>query len=470
MPQLSACVTHNKAENNTGVLSRVALALRAFCVSVSESPASFNNHIGVPLTALGMSLESDAAVFEVGMSGQGEIRTLSALLGANVRVLTDIQPAHLAGCASQDIAGVLQEKLQLFEAVRPTDVLVCHAANTAVWRHVAAQLGSTAGELTGANEPARQLQQPLWAFGTEESVTSSTLAQMMATLAAPVILAVDITFELQLQGTAWAPKTTFVLQYLHENRACRFGADHAPVDTAGVPVCVHALGRQNAVNAAAAVATVCAWMHRRNALAQHRFGAASAAPEAVTASVFRTLAARHWPEQWEPAAGRMKLHQLSENALLLDDTYNANPASVREALHTLQHVQCTPCRAMRKLVLLGEMAELGGSAGKYHEQVALAVADLHSVTVVLWGPLWGSVGADVRVLQDNVVWFPDLGQLEAVIKYVMLWLGSPGTCKEMQVVLLKGSRCQRLERVVQALRKSCEASRTTATPIESWVR
>lgn len=109
---------------------QVASALHFYFRSVHQAPGSYNNHIGVPLTALSTPRDSLAAVFEFGTSGPGEIKALSKLINPKVRVITDIQPAHLHGL--KGISGVAQEKLQLFETALEGDHLVFNAMNSAV--------------------------------------------------------------------------------------------------------------------------------------------------------------------------------------------------------------------------------------------------------------------------------------------------------------------------------------------------
>lgn len=78
----------------------------------------------------------------------------------------------------------------------------------------------------------------------------------------------------------------------------------------------------------------------------------------------------------ESLEGRGKLHHITLNTgislTLVDDSYNASPASMRAAIDTLSTL--TPKHKGRRLMLLGDMLELGGESKEYH--VALA-KDLH---------------------------------------------------------------------------------------------
>lgn len=119
-------------ENMNTIDLQIAAALRLHCTAVHEAPGSFNNHVGVPLTALSLPSEAQAAVFEFGTNSHGEIEALSQLVQPDVRVVTEIQPAHLAGLTS--VSGVAKEKLMLFRTAQADDLLIFNAANSQVWQ------------------------------------------------------------------------------------------------------------------------------------------------------------------------------------------------------------------------------------------------------------------------------------------------------------------------------------------------
>lgn len=77
---------------------------------VHISPASFNNHWGVPLSLARLPKDADYAVFELGMSGKGEIAKLSAMVQPHVGIVTLIAPAHLGHFANlEEIAAAKAE-------------------------------------------------------------------------------------------------------------------------------------------------------------------------------------------------------------------------------------------------------------------------------------------------------------------------------------------------------------------------
>lgn len=171
--------------------------------------------------------------------------------------------------------------------------------------------------------------------------------------------------------------------------------------------------------------------HVRNALAAATCAlAAGVAPEAIA----RGLAA------FEPVAGRCRTQRLavgSQRCTLVDDSYNANPDSVRAAIDVLAELP-----APRWLVL-GDMGEVGAQALAFHDEV-LRYA-LHRGIEHLWlaGQWCARAAAGLAAPQGRVRAFDDA---EALATELCRHLPAEGGS-----VLVKGSRFMRMERVVQAL-------------------
>lgn len=87
--------------------------------NIVRSPRSFNSQLGVPLSVWGMGSENDLAIFEAGISRQGEMLALHKILQPSIGLITNIGEAHSDGFLS--IADKLKEKLSLFVGL---DVLV----------------------------------------------------------------------------------------------------------------------------------------------------------------------------------------------------------------------------------------------------------------------------------------------------------------------------------------------------------
>ncbi len=87
-----------------------------------QSPASFNNHLGVPLSLLEIEQQHEFAVLEMGASHRGEIRDLAGIAQPEVGVITAIGRAHLEGFGGID--GIIRGKGELLEALPPTGFAV----------------------------------------------------------------------------------------------------------------------------------------------------------------------------------------------------------------------------------------------------------------------------------------------------------------------------------------------------------
>jgi UDP-N-acetylmuramoyl-tripeptide--D-alanyl-D-alanine ligase len=131
--------------------------------------------------------------------------------------------------------------------------------------------------------------------------------------------------------------------------------------------------------------------------------------------------------------GRLQIRTASGGALLIDDSYNANPDSVRAAIDVLAS---TPGR---KILVLGDMGEIGGQAGQFHDEIG-GYAKSQGVDQLL------ALGEHSELSSRN---FGAGGRhfagIEALLAALQPELG-PDT-----VVLVKGSRFMRMERVADAI-------------------
>jgi len=80
------------------------------------SPASFNNHWGVPLTLARMPADTDFGIFEIGMNHENEIRPLVKLVAPDLVVVTRIAAAHLGHFVS--LEEIADAKSKIFEGLR----------------------------------------------------------------------------------------------------------------------------------------------------------------------------------------------------------------------------------------------------------------------------------------------------------------------------------------------------------------
>lgn len=131
-----------------------------------------------------------------------------------------------------------------------------------------------------------------------------------------------------------------------------------------------------------------------------------------------------------------------DGVVFADDTYNANPASVRAALAWLAGVTA----AGRKAVVLGDMLELGAASPAFHRDIGREVAKLRPELAVFVGTESRAGFEEAAESAGDPATVVHVGEAAEAARLLREWL-RPG-----DVVLVKGSRGMRLERVVAALR------------------
>ena len=175
-----------------------------------------------------------------------------------------------------------------------------------------------------------------------------------------------------------------------------------------VEVELHASGRHNVLNACAAAASALA---------------AGASLKAVA----RGLAA------FRPIGGRMQRLASSSGARLIDDSYNANPDSVRVAIDVLAAEPGT------KFLLLGDMGEVGERGAAFHEEIGRYARERGVDRLYALGDL-SRVAADA--FGKGARHFAAVEEMIAAARKEVV---------SNTTALVKGSRFMRMERVVQAL-------------------
>ena len=112
----------------------------------------------------------------------------------------------------------------------------------------------------------------------------------------------------------------------------------------------------------------------------HVYNAMAAAAAAVAAGIdHKTIS--EGLAAFRPFSGRMEMIKLHNGAFLLDDSYNANPASVREALMTLKDLKTHH----NGYVFLGDMLELGAEADEMHRKIGMLIATIGVNALFLQG-------------------------------------------------------------------------------------
>ncbi len=213
--------------------------------------------------------------------------------------------------------------------------------------------------------------------------------------------------------------------YAGSRRALTFGLDANPSVTCswqpqafGSHLTVTAQGQTFDINLAAA------GVHNvRNALA----ACAAALAIGIDAdAIVRGL------QSFAPVAGRLQKKQAANGALVIDDTYNANPDSVRAAIDVL-----ATAPAPRTLVL-GDMGEVGSEGVAFHQEIGTYARQRQIDQLFTLGTLARHAS---QAFGNEGRHFDDMDTLNAEVAHV------PSGAS----VLVKGSRFMQMERVVQRL-------------------
>lgn len=145
-------------------------------------------------------------------------------------------------------------------------------------------------------------------------------------------------------------------------------------------------------------------------------------------------------ERFEPIEGRSRLRTIGPWTVI-DDTYNASPLSVAAACRMLLDLELPGLG--RRMLVLGDMRELGETADEEHRRIGELAAKLKIDLVLACGNHADAVadGAE-RIGMDphRIAVAPDVETLKAVLD---CWL-EPG-----DVILVKGSRVMQMERIVE---------------------
>lgn len=91
-------------------------------------------------------------------------------------------------------------------------------------------------------------------------------------------------------------------------------------------------------------------------------------------------------EKFQSPDGRLKCHQLSERKMLIDDSYNANPASM---FSTIDVAHDLALGGKRVVLILGEMKELGEHSERYHHEIGAAAAASGAIVCIFVEPVAG---------------------------------------------------------------------------------
>ena len=137
-------------------------------------------------------------------------------------------------------------------------------------------------------------------------------------------------------------------------------------------------------------------------------------------------------EKFTGVAGRMQRRKGMKGAVLIDDTYNANPESVKAAISWLSSAKG------KTVLILGDMGELGADAEKLHGEIGVAAREAGIGALLTLGKL-SSIAAESFGRGEP---FTDADELSAKAASII---------DAETTVLVKGSRFMKMERIVEKL-------------------
>jgi UDP-N-acetylmuramoyl-tripeptide--D-alanyl-D-alanine ligase len=194
------------------------------------------------------------------------------------------------------------------------------------------------------------------------------------------------------------------------------------------------------VDAQATGASQTVALHYRLAIAgQHNVRNSWAAAACALAAGVPGATVERGLQAFVPVKGRSRAFALAlpgRSVTVVDDTYNANPDSVRAAIEVLRDLPGP------RLLVLGDMGEVGSQGPQFHAEAGTYAQQLGIERLLATGELSQSAVAAFNAAGGTAQHFADMDTLCAALNAALVTSAS---------VLVKGSRFMRMERAVAAL-------------------
>ncbi|MFN0191708.1 MAG: UDP-N-acetylmuramoylalanyl-D-glutamyl-2,6-diaminopimelate--D-alanyl-D-alanine ligase [Aestuariivirga sp.] len=353
-----AAVTGSVGKTSTKDALRLVLAAQA---ATHAAAASFNNHIGVPLTLARLPRDAAYAVFEVGMNHAGEIAPLARMIRPELALVTTVEAVHTEFFAD-GIDGVAAAKAEIFAAGGRVAVL---NRDNRFFERLAA-------------EARRRGFERIVGFGGDAAAEARLVDMRLDAGSTTVAAMIDgraISYRVGAPGRHWAMNSLAVL---------------AAADALGADI-----------------------------------GTAAA-----------TLA------EMSPPKGRGRRHVVErdgESFVVIDDSYNASPVSMRAAFEVLANSELAT--GGRRIAVLGDMRELGAEAPSRHAELAEALVERRIDLVFACGPHMASLFAALPARMRGAYSANSTALLPLVRAAI----------RRGDVVVVKGSLGSRMGPIVEAL-------------------
>jgi UDP-N-acetylmuramoyl-tripeptide--D-alanyl-D-alanine ligase len=378
-------VTGSNGKTTTKEMAAEILAERYVTL---KNEGNINNQIGLPLTLLRLTSGHQAAVLEMGISRPGELRRLCEMALPQVGLITNIGPAHLETLGSMD--AVAAAKAELLESLSPSEGVAILNRDDLFYSYLRSRVSGRV--VTFGLDPEADIH--IEDLNAEDSQVVMNLSCRSSAF-----------------GIAWSHEK----HSRGSGRRAASAENTIPVARSRVQIHLQTIGRHNALNAAAAAAV--GW-------------SLGCELEEV----------RRGLERFRPVAMRSEIIPW-EGRTILNDAYNANPASMLAALETLKRF---PARG-RRIAVLGDMLELGADAAEAHRRIGRAVVSSGAGFLITMGShaaetaegAWAS-----GMSRDHVTVCREPSEAAQILSRMS---------ESGDVIMIKGSRGMRMERILDHL-------------------
>lgn len=132
--QLNVHVIGITGSNGKTSTKDIMAGLLAIQYKTQKTRGNLNNHLGVPLTLLGLEEDTEMAVVEMGMSDLGEIEQLSRIAQPDAAVITSVSEVHLGDLKTRE--RIIQAKMEIVRGLKNNGLFVFHGDNPALIRYM----------------------------------------------------------------------------------------------------------------------------------------------------------------------------------------------------------------------------------------------------------------------------------------------------------------------------------------------
>lgn len=359
--QIKAKVIAISGSNGKTTTKGFTASLLANKFKTVASPASFNNHWGVPITLLSVSRDDEMAILEMGMNHSGELTRLCEIAEPELVAVTTVGRAHIGELGSQQAVAHAKEELYV---ASPKAIQVFNLDNE-------------------------------WTIDMYKRAQTKLAPNKMVTF------------------SSYNPAANISMRVTHMQIDSITVGGHifGVKGEAKIPV----FGRHNVVNLMASSAIA------------HTMGL-------TPAEIWRAmpLCRSNW--------GRNQLVKTRSGALVLFDAYNANPESMAAMVKNLFEIYT----GGRKVVVVGEMLELGDNSDKLHIELGEMLGSTDVDMIWFIGPHKDSFEQGIKKSGFSKTYFLSESYDLNLAKQIAAMLNPK------DIAVIKGSRGIRLEQVLKA--------------------